>query len=52
MKAIKLLLAGLFVVALAGCLDETKKEPAKEPAKEPVVEEKAPAAKPAKPASK
>ena len=48
MKAIKLLLAGLFVVALAGCLDETKKEPAKEP----VVEENAPAAKPAKPASK
>ena len=51
MKAIKLLLAGLFVVVLAGCLDETKKE---EPAKEPVVEEKAaPAVKPpANPASK
>tara|TARA_R110002020_G_scaffold468564_2_gene692973 strand:- start:207 stop:359 length:153 start_codon:yes stop_codon:yes gene_type:complete len=50
MKAIKILLAGLFVVALAGCLDENTKE---EPAKAPVVEEKAaPAANPAKPASK
>jgi|LULM01.1.fsa_nt_gb uncharacterized lipoprotein len=50
MNAIKLLVAGLFVVALAGCLDEKKKA---DPVQEPVVEEKAaPAAKPAAPASK